>query len=70
MASITLNMDKKFQKSLQDLVIADGGTEADVISRALASYQFLKSQVSNGNSNTRISITDSDGKILKNVTLP
>ena len=40
-ARFIVNMDDKFEKTLADL--ANGGSKADVIQRAVSSYQYLKS---------------------------
>ena len=68
MPRLTLDIDEKFNKTLIDL--ANGSTKADVIRRAIASYQYLKSEVPDQNSGKRISITDANGKIEKDVILP
>lgn len=68
MERFTVNIDDKFSKTLTEL--ANGGSKADVIQRAVASYQYLKSEVPNEGSGKRVSITDTTGKVLQNVTLP
>jgi hypothetical protein len=68
MPRLTLDIDEKFNKNLTEL--ARGTTKADVIRKALASYQYLKSQVPDQNSGKRISITDAAGNIEKDVILP
>jgi hypothetical protein len=68
MPRLTLDIDEKFNKNLTEL--ARGTTKADVIRKALASYQYLKSQVPDQSSGKRISITDAAGNIEKDVILP
>jgi hypothetical protein len=68
MPRLTLDIDEKFNNNLTQL--AQGSTKAEVIRRALATYQYLKSQVPDQNSGKRISITDADGNIEKDVILP
>jgi len=68
MARFTVNTDERFEKTLADL--ANGGSKADVIQRAVATYQYLKNEVSNENSGKRVSITDASGKVLQNINLP
>jgi hypothetical protein len=68
MPRLTLDVDEKFNENLSKL--ANGGTKADVIRRALATYQYLKSQVPDPGSDKRVSITDAEGTILKDVILP
>lgn len=67
MPRMTFDMDDKFNQTLSDL--AQGTTKAEVIRRAIASYQYLKSQV-NGNDGRRISIRDGAGNVLNDVVLP
>jgi hypothetical protein len=68
MPRLTLDVDEKFNDNLTRL--AAGTTKAEVIRRALASYQYLKSQVPDHSGDKRISITDATGSILKDVILP
>ncbi len=56
MARFTVNVDDKFDKTLAGL--ANGSSKADVIQRAVSSYQYLISEIPNRNSDKRISITD------------
>ena len=67
MPRMTFDMDDKFNQTLSDL--AQGTTKAEVIRRAIASYQYLKSEVG-GHTRKRISITDAAGNIQKDVVLP
>ena len=67
MPRMTFDMDDKFNQTLSDL--AQGTTKAEVIRRAIASYQYLKSEVG-GHTGKRISITDAAGNIQKDVVLP
>ncbi|MGI8770915.1 MAG: hypothetical protein ACR2JE_05725 [Acidobacteriaceae bacterium] len=68
MPRFTIDIDDQFNKTLTDL--AKGGSKADVIRNAVASYQYLKSEVPNQDSGKRISITDAAGKVQKDVILP
>ena len=68
MPRLTIDVDDKFNDTLNEL--AKGTSKADVIRRAIASYQYLKSETAEPNSGNRISITDADGKIQKDVVLP
>jgi hypothetical protein len=67
MQRFTVDIDEQFNKTLTDL--ANGGSKADVIRRAVATYSYLKSEVSPG-SDKRVSITDSQGKVQKDLILP
>jgi len=68
MPRFTIDIDDQFNDTLTSL--ANGGNKADVIRKAVASYQYLKSEVPNGQSEKRISITDSEGNVQKDVILP
>ena len=68
MPRFTIDIDDKFNDVLSEL--AKGTTKADVIRRAVASYQYLKSETSELSAGKRISITDAAGNIQKDVVLP
>lgn len=65
---LTLDIDDKFNKNLTEM--ASGSTKAEVIRRALVTYQYLKSQVPDQSSGLRVSITDAEGNIKRDVILP
>jgi N-acetylglutamate synthase/N-acetylornithine aminotransferase len=68
MPRFTIDIDDKFNDTLTNL--ANGGSKAEVIRRAVASYQYFKSEVPNAQSGKRISITDANGNVQKDVVLP
>jgi hypothetical protein len=68
MPRFTIDIDDKFNQTLEEL--ANGGSKADAIRRAVASYQYLKHQVPSNSSPNKVSITDQDGKIIRDVILP
>jgi hypothetical protein len=68
MARLTLDTDAQFDDNLAILVDMTGGTKADVIRKALATYKYLKTE--DQNSDTNVSITKKDGTVLKDVILP
>ncbi len=68
MPRFTIDVDDKFNDTLSSL--AQGTTKADVIRRAVASYQYLKSEVPTASTERQISITDASGKVQKVVILP
>ena len=70
MPRYTIDMDDKFEKTLRDLAVAQGGTTADVIQRAVVTYKYLKSQVPDKSSPNRVSITDANGNVRTDVVLP
>ncbi|HEY0795135.1 MAG TPA: hypothetical protein VGD64_05070 [Acidisarcina sp.] len=68
MARLTLDTDPQFDQTLADLVDMTGGTKADVLRKAVATYKYLKTEdLDPGN---RISITNQEGSVVKDVVLP
>lgn len=68
MPRYTIDFDDNFDKTLTELTNStDAKTKADVIRRAVASYKYLKGQES---SDSKVSVTTKDGKIVKDVILP
>jgi hypothetical protein len=68
MPRFTIDIDDQFNETLTKL--ANGGSKADVIRKAVGTYHYLKSEVPNAQSDKRVSITDSNGKVEKVVILP
>ena len=68
MPRFTIDIDDKFNDTLTNL--ANGGSKADVIRKAVAAYQFFKSEIPDARSSKRVAITDADGKVEKVVVLP
>ena len=68
MPRFTIDIDDKFNDTLTEL--AKGTTKADVIRRAVASYNYLKGEIAAPAAGLRISITDATGNIQKDVVLP
>ena len=68
MARFTVDTDQQFDKNLDDLIKITGGTKADVIRRALATYKYLKEQ--DQNPDQKVSITNKDNAVVKDVILP
>ena len=67
MAKLTLDTDKQFDDTLADLVKTTGGSQAEVLQRAVATYKFLKAQ--DQDPNKKVSITH-NGVVLNDVILP
>jgi hypothetical protein len=67
MARFTIDTDQQFDQNLNDLVNMTGGTKADVLRKALATYKYLKSEDQDPQS--KVSITK-DGTVVKDVILP
>jgi hypothetical protein len=67
MARFTIDTDQQFDQNLNDLVKMTGGTKADVLRKALATYKYLKSEDQDPQS--KVSITK-EGTVVKDVILP
>jgi N-acetylglutamate synthase/N-acetylornithine aminotransferase len=68
MSRFTIDIDDQFNDTLTKL--ANGGSKAEVIRKAVATYQYLKSEVPNVQSGNRVSISDANGNVQKVVILP
>lgn len=68
MARFTIDTDQQFDQNLNDLVKMTGGTKADVFRRALATYKYLKTE--DLQPERKVSITNLDNQVLKDVILP
>jgi predicted transcriptional regulator len=68
MPRFTIDVDNAFNDTLDRL--AQGGSKADVIRKAVATYEYLKNETSNQAANKRVSITDANGNVQKDVILP
>ena len=68
MARFTIDTDPQFDQNLNDLVNMTGGTKADVLRRALATYKYLKTE--GQNPEHKVSITNKDHVVVKDVILP
>ena len=58
MPRFTVDIDDRFNETLTSL--ANGGSKADVIRRAVGTYHYLKSEVPNGQSDKRVTISDAN----------
>lgn len=68
MARFTVDTDQQFDQNLDDLVKMTGGTKADVIRKALATYKYLKTE--GQNPDQKVSITNKKNVVVKDVILP
>lgn len=68
MPRFTIDVDDKFNAVLTDL--ADGGSKADVIRKAVATYKLLKSEVRDPLSGNQVAISNASGQVEKVVILP
>jgi len=66
----TIDFDDDFDRMLSDLVKnTDATTKADVIRRAVASYNYLKKQ-QRDQKDTKLRIVDKDDRPLQEIVLP
>ena len=68
MARFTIDTDQQFDQNLNDLVNMTGGTKADVLRKAVATYKYLKTE--DQQPENKVSITNKDNDVLKDVILP
>jgi len=69
MARYTIELTPEFDKLLSDLAKEKHSTKSDVLRKAVAAYQYLNRQV-DVETGTKVSITNSDDRVLKDVVLP
>jgi metal-responsive CopG/Arc/MetJ family transcriptional regulator len=68
MTRFTIDIDDQFNKTLESL--ANGGSKADVVRRAVQTYNYLKHEVPNNQTDKRVSITNVASNIEKDILLP
>ncbi len=69
MARYTIDMGEDVVKVLGDLATKKGTTKSEIIRRALASYNYL-TQNAPPEEGKKVSITDQQDRVLKDVVLP
>ena len=65
----TIDLDQTFDKTLTELAAAKGTSKAEIIKRALATYGYISGQASPV-SGRKVSITDNNDKVLKDIVVP
>jgi hypothetical protein len=68
MPRFTIDTDQQFDQNLNDLVKMTGGTKADVLRKAVATYKYLKNE--DQEPGNKVSITNKANAIVKDVILP
>ena len=68
MARFTIDTDQQFDQNLNELVNLTGGTKADVLRRAVATYKYLKTE--DQQPQNKVSITNQQNEVVKDVILP
>ena len=68
MARFTVDTDEQFDRTINELVNMTGGTNVDVIRRAVATYKYLKTL--DQQPGYKVSITNAANQVVKDITLP
>jgi hypothetical protein len=69
MSRFTLDFSPEFVTLLEGLAESKGLTKAEILRRAVASYSFLDGQT-RSEPGRKVSITNQEDKVLKDVVLP
>ena len=69
MPRYTIDIAPDFDKLLSNIADAKGTTKADIIRRAVASYQALTKEVEK-TPDSKVSITTNNDAVIKDVILP
>lgn len=65
----TIDLDQTFDETLSELAATKGTSKAEIIKRALATYGYISGQASPA-SGRKVSITDNNDKVLKDIVVP
>lgn len=65
----TIDLDKNFDETLSALAQRKSTTKAEIIRRALATYSYIVGQAPAA-SDSKLSITDSQDRVLKDIVIP
>ncbi|HKF50066.1 MAG TPA: hypothetical protein VKB38_22065 [Terracidiphilus sp.] len=68
MARFTIDTDRQFDQNMTGLIKMTGGTKADVLRKAIATYKYLKTELQNPEN--KVSITNNRNVVVKDVILP
>jgi hypothetical protein len=66
----TIDLDPTFDKTLSALAAAKGTSKAEIIKRALATYSYISGEAPSSDSARKVSITDKEDKVLKDIVIP
>lgn len=67
MPRYTIDVGEKFDEILTKLARSNETTKSEIIRRAVASYSLLTEQTTDGR---KVSITDGQDRVLKDILLP
>lgn len=70
MSRYSVDLGDQFDSTLAQLAASKGTTKADIIRRALASYAYLSNEAPTSDGEKKVSITDEEGTVLKDIVLP
>jgi predicted transcriptional regulator len=64
-----MDLDPTLDEALSNLATRKGISKAEIIKRALATYNYISGQAP-ANSDKKFSITTSDDKVVKDIVIP
>ena len=70
MPRYTVDLSEEFDRNIERLAKENNLTKSEVIRRALATYNYLKSQTGPGHDDLKVSLSSADGTVKKEVILP
>lgn len=69
MSKYTVDFGEQLDRTIERLAKEKGTTKADVLRRAIASYDYLVQQV-NPTTGMKIAVSDGNDRVVKEVVLP
>ncbi len=65
----TIDLDPTLDKTFTELAVAKGTSKAEIIRRALATYSYISGQTQ-ADPGRKVSITNHEDKVLKDICIP
>ncbi len=65
----TIDLDRSFDEKLTRLAESKNASKAEIIRRALATYSYISGQALKAPENN-FSITDKNGRVVKDIVIP
>ena len=70
MPRYTIDVGDKFDSILKELSVANETTKSEIIRKAVALYSYLSQELENKERGKKLSITDREDRVLKDIVLP
>ena len=70
MPRYTMDFGDKFEEMVAKLAEEKGITKAELIRRAVATYNYLTSETQDKKKRLKVSLSDHENRVLKDVILP